>query len=212
MTPLPNAEYRGTTARHGMRGRHSASRRAGFTLVEVLASLTVVLIALPVAMEAITLSNATATRARRQLEAANLAASKLAELVATNQWQNGNSSGDFSNYSTSFPDYTWTSTVTQYQEATTATTAAVTSTSGTTLGGGTGLSGTSASTPGSSSTPGSTLGNTSLGAGSTMGSTTALAVTLQELDVTVSWPGHTASSTPFSITLSTLIYPGLGST
>jgi prepilin-type N-terminal cleavage/methylation domain-containing protein len=172
------------------------SRRTGrgFTLVEVLASLTVVLIALPVAMEAITLSTATATRARRQLEAANLAASKLAELVATNQWQNGNSSGDFSNYSPSFPDYTWTSTVTQYQEATTGTTAAVTSTSGTTLGG--------------TSTSGSTLGSTSTSSGSTLGSTTSLAVTLQELDVTVSWPGR---NTTFSITLSTLIYPGVGS-
>jgi prepilin-type N-terminal cleavage/methylation domain-containing protein len=196
------------------RGRHPASRRSGFTLVEVLASLTVVLIALPVAMEAISLSNATATRARRQLEAGNLAASKLAELVATNQWQNGNGSGDFSNYSTSFPDYTWTSTVTQYQEATTATTAAVTSTSGSTLGGGTSsLSGASTLSSGNTlGSTGSTLGSSSTSAGSTMGSTTSLPVTLQELDVTVTWPGHTASSTPYSITLSTLIYPGLGST
>ncbi len=198
-----------------MRRRHSASRRSGFTLVEVLASLTVVLIALPVAMEAISLSNATATRARRQLEAANLAASKLAELVATNQWQNGNGSGDFSAYSTSFPDYTWTSTVTQYQEATTASTTAETSTSGTTLGGGTGLSGSSSLGGGSTGALGSsgpTLGSSTLGAGSTMGSTTSLAVTLQQLDVTVTWPGHTSSSLPYSITLSTLIYPGLGST
>ncbi len=163
----------------------------------MLASLTVVLIALPVAMEAISLSNATATRARRQLEAANLAASKLAELVATNQWQNGNGSGDFSTYSTSFPDYTWTSTVTQYQEATTASTAAETSTSGTTLGGGTGLSGSSSLGGGSTGALGSsgpTLGSSTLGAGSTMGSTTSLAVTLQQLDVTVTWPGHTTSS------------------
>ena len=131
----------------------------------MLASLTVVLIALPVAMEAITLATATATRARRQLEAANLAASKLAELVATNQWQNGNGSGDFSDYSTSFPDYTWTSTVTQYQEATTASTAAETSTSGTTLGGGTGLSGRRAGRARARALwdPGPTLGSSTLG-------------------------------------------------
>jgi prepilin-type N-terminal cleavage/methylation domain-containing protein len=176
----------------------------GFTLVEVLASLTVVLIALPVAMEAISLETATAGRARRKLEAANLAASKLAELVATNAWQNGNSSGDFSTYSPSFPDYTWTSTVTQYQEATTGATAAVASTSGTTLGG----ASSSGSTQGSTSSSGTTLGSTSTSAGSTPGSTTTLAVTLQELDVTVTWPGR---NTTFSITLSTLIYPGLGS-
>ncbi len=177
----------------------------------MLASLTVVLIALPVAMEAISLANASATRARRQLEAANLAASKLAELVATNQWQNGNGSGDFSNYSTSFPDYTWTSTVTQYQEATTATTAAETTTPNTTLGGGT-SSLSSASTLSSGSTLGSTkstLGSSSTSSGSTMGSTTSLPVTLEELDVTVTWPGR---NTTFSVTLSTLIYPGLGST
>ena len=191
MTSLPRAGYRA-------RSRASASRRAGFTLVEVLASLAVVLIALPVAMEAIALSAGTATRARRQLEAANLAASKLAELVATNAWQNGNTSGDFSNYGTSFPDYTWTSTVTQYQEATTGATAApVTGASGTALGGA------------SASKSGTTLGSASTTPGSTMGSTTTLAVTLQQLDVTVTWPGR---NTTFSITLSTLIYPGPGVT
>ena len=42
---------------------------------------------------------------RRLLEAANLAQSQLALLVATNQWQSGNLSGDFS---PNFPDYTWT--------------------------------------------------------------------------------------------------------
>src|SRR5271157_5434394 len=87
----------------------------GFTLVEVLASLAVVMIVLPVAMEAISLATATASRARRQLEAGRLAQSKLAELVATNAWQNGNLSGDFS---PDFPDYTWASQVTQYQGTT----------------------------------------------------------------------------------------------
>ena len=189
MKSLPIAECRMPIA--------ECRRRAGFTLVEVLASLAVVLIALPVAMEAISLTTATATRARRQLEAGNLAASKLAELVATNAWQNGNSSGDFSSYSPNFSDYTWTSTVTQYQEATTGAAAAVTSTVGTALGG--------AST--SKSGTGTTLGSTTT-SGTTLGSTTALSVTLQELDVTVSWPGR---NTTFSVTLSTLIYPGLGS-
>jgi prepilin-type N-terminal cleavage/methylation domain-containing protein len=187
MTALPIAEcrlVRRSLVEGGLPIGRRITRRAGFTLVEVLASLAVVLIALPVAMEAISLESATATRARRQLEAANLAASKLAELVATNAWQNGNASGDFSNYSPIFPDYTWSSTVTQYQEATTGATAAVTS------------------------TPGTALGSTSTSSGSTLGSTTTLAVTLQELDVTVTWPGR---NTTFSITLSTLIYPGLGS-
>jgi len=203
MNPLPMTGNR-------TRRRFTASGRRGFTLVEVLASLAVVLIALPVAMEAIALTNSVSTRARRQLDAGNLAASKLAELVATNQWQNGNGSGDFTSYGASFPDYTWTSTVTQYQQATTATTTAVTTPPGTTLGGGS-SSLSSGSTMGSSSASksGSTLGSTSTSAGSTLGSTTQLAVTLQQLDVTVTWPGR---NTTFSITVSTLIYPGAGST
>ena len=179
--------------------RGGLAARAGFTLVEVLAALTMVLIALPVAMEAISLTNAASTRARRQLEAANLAASKLAELVATNAWQNGNNSGDFSNYSTNFPDYTWTSTVTQYEDATTGTTAAVANPTGATLGG-SGASGSSS---------GSALGSSSSSAGATLGGTSALSVTLEELDVTVSW---TARNQTFSVTVSTLIYPGTGTT
>jgi prepilin-type N-terminal cleavage/methylation domain-containing protein len=181
-------------------------RRGGFTLVEVLAALAVVLIALPVAMEAISLTNATASRARRQLEAANLAASKLAELVATNAWQNGNGSGDFSGYSPNFPDYTWTSTVTQYAEVTTAGAGPATSAPGTSLGGaGAGVPAAAAS----ASKSGTTLGSSSASIGSTLGGATALPVTLEELDVTVSWPAHNQT---FSITLSTLIYPGPGST
>ncbi len=190
-----------------MTSLRTASRRGGFTLVEVLAALTVVLIALPVAMEAISLTNATSTRARRQLEAANLAASKLAELVATNAWQNGNGSGDFSSYSASFPDYTWTSTVTQYAEVTTGSTGPATSASGTTLGGG--GAGAPVATAASASKSGTTLGSSSTSIGSTLGGASALPVTLEELDVTVSWP---ARNQTFSITLSTLIYPGPGST
>jgi hypothetical protein len=57
-------------------------------------------------------------------------------------------------------------------------------------------------------TSGATLGSATTTQGTTMGGTTALGVTLQELDVTVSWPGR---NTTFSITLSTLIYPGTGS-
>jgi prepilin-type N-terminal cleavage/methylation domain-containing protein len=206
MRSFPVSDFRFPIAGNRLRSRRAGlPAAAGFTLVEVLAALTVILIALPVAMEAISLTEATATRARRQLEAANLAGSKLAELVATNAWQNGNGSGDFSNYSTSFPDYTWTSTVTQYEQVTTGTTAAVTTPSGTTLGG-TGAPGSAA--PGSSM-PGVTLGSSSTSVGSTLGGQTALPVTLEELDVTVSWPERNQT---FSVTLSTLIYPGLGST
>jgi type II secretory pathway pseudopilin PulG len=131
MKRLPIAECRLPNAVSRRRSRHST----GFTLVEVLASLAVVMIALPVAMEAISLTSATASRAKRQLESANLAASKLAELVATNGWQNGNSSGDFTSYGASFPDYTWTSTVTQYQGTSAGSTfGSTTTTAGTTAG------------------------------------------------------------------------------
>ena len=124
MKSLPMAEGRWPKERR-------IRRRAGFTLVEVLASMAIVLVVLPVAMEAISMESSTSPRARRLLEAGNLAQSKLAELVATNAWQNGNTSGDFN---PDFPDYTWTAQVTQYQGTTAGHASGSSSASGTTIG------------------------------------------------------------------------------
>jgi len=92
---------------------------AGFTLVEMLASLAMVAIVLPVAMEAIGLALSAAGFARQQREAAAFAQMKLAELVSTGSWQTGTLSGDFSDdQSTGLPPdwqaYTWSAVVTPY--------------------------------------------------------------------------------------------------
>ena len=78
--------------------------RAGFTLVEVLATLVLIGIIIPVAMRATTLALNTASHARRQAEAAVLGDTKLVEIISQGDWQTGTSSGDFG---LDWPDYTW---------------------------------------------------------------------------------------------------------
>ncbi|MHC4994096.1 MAG: type IV pilus modification PilV family protein [Planctomycetota bacterium] len=69
--------------------------RGGFTLVEVLATLVLVAIVMPVLMEGITLSLSMAGSAAYRSRATAMAQSKLEELVLTGDWQDGNLEGDF---------------------------------------------------------------------------------------------------------------------
>jgi len=82
--------------------------RPAFTLVEVLVGLVLVAIILPVAMEGISLITGLAGSATQRLEAGSLAETKLAELLATGAWQDGDSTGDFDQ---DWPDYRWTTEV-----------------------------------------------------------------------------------------------------
>jgi prepilin-type N-terminal cleavage/methylation domain-containing protein len=88
--------------RHNFARRHSAA--AGFTLVEVLATLVLLGIVVPVAMRGVSVGLAAASTARRTAEAASLANAKLNELVIDGTWQTSGSSGDFPEA----PDYHWT--------------------------------------------------------------------------------------------------------
>jgi prepilin-type N-terminal cleavage/methylation domain-containing protein len=91
-------------------------RRRAFTLIEILATLTLVAIILPVAMKGLSLAQGTATSAWRQTEAAALAQSKMAEIVAEAQYQqNESQSGDFL---PDYPDYSWTATMAEWQGTT----------------------------------------------------------------------------------------------
>ncbi len=87
------------------------SLRRGFTLIEVLATLLLMTIALPVIMKAVSMATSAGSVAKRRVEATTLADSKINELVATGQWQNGQLSGDFG---TDWPDYTWSAQVNDY--------------------------------------------------------------------------------------------------
>jgi len=94
------------------RGRH---RQRAFTLVEVLATLALVAIILPVAMKGISLATATAGLAKQRMEAASLAETMLAELVTTGAWRNGDLSGDFS---PDWPGYRWRAEIQGWEETT----------------------------------------------------------------------------------------------
>lgn len=80
-------------------------RARAFTLVEVLATLVLLGIVVPVAMRGVSLALAAATTARRTAEAATLAESKLNELIADGSWQTSGTTGSFA---PDHPEYTWT--------------------------------------------------------------------------------------------------------
>ena len=85
--------------------RRRPSHRGGFTLVEVLATLVLLGVVLPVAMRGVSLAISSADVARHTAEAASLAEAKLNELVITGDWSVSGASGDFG---AEWPDYRWT--------------------------------------------------------------------------------------------------------
>jgi prepilin-type N-terminal cleavage/methylation domain-containing protein len=93
--------------------RSSCARR-GFTLVEVLATIVLMAIVLPVAMHGVSLCLASAQAARQRTEAAGLAESKLNELLATGDWQYGLLSGDFGE---AWPQYKWSGSAGAWEDA-----------------------------------------------------------------------------------------------
>jgi len=88
------------------------ARRRGFTLVEILATLVLAAIILPVAMSGISLALNVADESRSRTEAASLAQNKMAEIVALSLWNNSSLSGDFS---PDRPEYRWSALVRDWQ-------------------------------------------------------------------------------------------------
>lgn len=91
------------------------SSEAGFTLAEVLAAMMIMAIVLPVLVEGAALANRVGTIAQRERKAAMLAESKLNELAVTEEWRDGDSSGDFG---PGAPEYTWRLTTDAWDEDT----------------------------------------------------------------------------------------------
>lgn len=79
--------------------------RRGFTLIEVLATLILMGIVLPVAMRGVSVALAAASRAKHLSIASGLAEQKLNQLIVENAWSSSQTSGDFT---PDHPDYTWT--------------------------------------------------------------------------------------------------------
>jgi len=89
------------------RRRPRRGTRAAFTLVEVLATLALIGIVIPVSMRGVTLALNAASHAKHQAAAATLAESKLSEMIAQGDWSFGAGSGDFG---TDWPGYQWSCT------------------------------------------------------------------------------------------------------
>lgn len=87
----------------------------GFTLAEVLATFVLVAIIIPVAMKGISLSTRIAAHSKQQIESASLAKTKLTEILASQEWQSVNSSGDFG---PDWPEYRWAVEIQDRTEAT----------------------------------------------------------------------------------------------
>jgi prepilin-type N-terminal cleavage/methylation domain-containing protein len=93
------------TTRHGCAG--------GFTFIELLATVVLIGLIMPVAMRSIGLCTRMAGQSRKQVEAASLAKMQLTELTVTGDWQNGNQKGDFG---TDWPGYQWNALVTNWTD------------------------------------------------------------------------------------------------
>lgn len=78
--------------------------RRGFTILEVIATMLFIGIAIPAIMEGFSIGSRAAGEAKRKVEAAELAQGKLNELIVLQTWNSGAQQGDFG---TDFPGYRW---------------------------------------------------------------------------------------------------------
>jgi prepilin-type N-terminal cleavage/methylation domain-containing protein len=100
---------------HPIRTLEGKDRLGGFTFIELLATVVLIAIIMPVAMGTIGLCTRLAGQSRRQVEAASLAKTKLTELTVTGEWESGNRKGDFG---TDWPGYEWEVDVTSWTDST----------------------------------------------------------------------------------------------
>lgn len=80
--------------RQRCRGAAAERGRRGFTLIEALAAIGVMMIVIPVLLRGFSIAGSIATNARRRAEATAMAQSKMDEIIATQSWQTGMAAGD----------------------------------------------------------------------------------------------------------------------
>ena len=78
------------------------STAKAFTLIEVLATLLLIAVVLPVTMKGIAQATRLASQSKRQIQASYLAKNKLTELVTSGDWQNSLKSGNFEDENADF--------------------------------------------------------------------------------------------------------------
>ena len=84
-----------------------------FTIVEVLATLTLTAIVLPAVVHGVLLCLATAGHARHQAQAASLAQSKMAEIVTSRDFFDTEMAGDFGE---DLPGFTWVAQMNNWED------------------------------------------------------------------------------------------------
>jgi prepilin-type N-terminal cleavage/methylation domain-containing protein len=101
-----------TPSRNGAAGVRPARR--GFTFIELLVTVVLIGIIMPVAMRCISVCTQVGGQARREMEAASLAKTKLTELIVTGDWESGKQQGQFEE--DDWAGYTWAETVTNWTD------------------------------------------------------------------------------------------------
>jgi prepilin-type N-terminal cleavage/methylation domain-containing protein len=89
--------------------------RSGFTLIEVLATVRLMAIALPAIMNGITLATGAGAAADKRAQGAGLAEEKLNEVLAGQLWESGQLAGDFPDA----PGFQWQGTLQNWSYDTT---------------------------------------------------------------------------------------------
>jgi len=93
----------------------SRSRRyRGFTFAELLATVVLIAIIMPVAMRTVALCTRLGGLSRKETEAASLARAKLTELIASEDWQSGGQRGDFGS---DWPGYQWSTDISSWTDS-----------------------------------------------------------------------------------------------
>ncbi len=105
MSPLSSIPTDRTTHSKTLRRRNTRRGQPGFTLIEVLATMVLLGIVLPVAMRGVSMALAAAEYSRHTAEASSLAQEKLCELTTLGVSSSTGNSGDFG---ADHPDYRWT--------------------------------------------------------------------------------------------------------
>ena len=89
-------------------------RQGGFTFAELLATVVLIGIIMPVAMQTIALCTRLAGLSRKETEAASLARTRLTELTTSDEWQSSGKAGDFGS---DWPGYRWTADVSNWTDS-----------------------------------------------------------------------------------------------
>lgn len=85
--------------------KSAVQKPAGFTFMEILATMVLIGLILPAAMKGISVAVALASDSIRKQEALELAENRLAEILLDEEWKSGAESGSFEPEA---PGYRWT--------------------------------------------------------------------------------------------------------